>query len=240
MIIRLALMMSIYWLILSPLTYMAGAEKSQVQNVQTTVSSAMKELKENDPDKYSKISKEISWSSSNNSELPLVHIIRENPDVIAEILTEKEFNKIEDDLTEIIKKDKDANINFKLFGINLTETPDFNIDIFNKAQPIWWIPICAFLAQMLTSVISMLVQKRTNPDAPSMAGMLLTMPLVSLFIGFGLPGGVGFYWICSSLVGGLIQPIVQIFYGPHKLLAKERAKALTKRAELEAKQIKIN
>ena len=81
----------------------------------------------------------------------------------------------------------------------------------------------------------MLIQKRDNPDAPNMAGMMLTMPLISLFIGFTLPGGVGFYWICSSLVGGLMQPVLQTVYGPNKMLAKERVKELTTRADFEEK-----
>ena len=70
-----------------------------------------------------------------------------------------------------------------------------------------------------------------------MAGMMLTMPLISLFIGFGLPGGVGFYWICSSLVGGFIQFALQVFYGPYKLLSRERAKELAERCDFERKQL---
>ncbi|MBQ9768890.1 MAG: YidC/Oxa1 family membrane protein insertase [Clostridia bacterium] len=128
-------------------------------------------------------------------------------------------------------------LDFSFFGLNLTETPKFNIDIFNNFQWIWLIPIMAFAAQMLTSIISLRLQKRTNPDAPSMSGMMLTMPLISLFIGFSVPGAVGFYWACSSLVGGLIQAGVQYFYGPQKMLAAERAKDIVKVYEEEQKYI---
>ena len=72
------------------------------------------------------------------------------------------------------------------------------------------------------------MQKKVNPDAPSMTGMMLTMPLISLFIGFTVPAGVGFYWACSSLVAGGIQIAVQYFYGPQKMLATERAKEIIK------------
>ena len=128
-------------------------------------------------------------------------------------------------------------LDFSFFGLNLTETPKFNIDIFNNFQWIWLIPIMAFAAQMLTSIISLRLQKRTNPDAPSMSGMILTMPLISLFIGFSVPGAVGFYWACSSLVGGLIQAGVQYFYGPQKMLAAERAKDIVRVYEEEQKYI---
>jgi YidC/Oxa1 family membrane protein insertase len=119
-------------------------------------------------------------------------------------------------------------VNFDLFGIDLTATPKFGWNILEAWQPIWLIPILAFAAQMLTSVISMRMQKKTNPDAPSMTGMMLTMPLISLFIGFSLQGAVGFYWICSSVIGSGIQFAVQYLYGPHKMLANERAKSIIK------------
>ncbi|MGN0494097.1 MAG: YidC/Oxa1 family membrane protein insertase, partial [Acutalibacteraceae bacterium] len=89
-----------------------------------------------------------------------------------------------------------------------------------------------------TSALSMMMQKKINPDAPNMAGMMLTMPLISLFIGFTLPGGVTFYWTCSSLIGGLIQIAVQQFYGPHKMLSRERLKELNKECDFEQTQIK--
>ena len=64
-------------------------------------------------------------------------------------------------------------------------------------------------------------------------GMMLMMPLMSLFIGFGFPCGVTFYWACSSIVGGLIQIAVQYFYGPHRMLAQERSKELSKQCDFE-------
>lgn len=126
-------------------------------------------------------------------------------------------------------------VNFNFFGLDLTETPNFGWNVVEAWQSIWLIPILAFAAQMLTSVVSMAMQKKLNPEAPSMAGMMLTMPLLSLFIGFSLPGAVGFYWICSSLIGSGIQTAVQVFYGPHKMLARERANSIVKVWEEEKK-----
>lgn len=240
MIIRMILLFSIYWLIMSPLTYMAGADKTKVSNVTTAINTSLSDLKKSDEEEYNKVIKEVSWklNATNNYELSLIRIIKENPDKVEEILTEKQYAEIKDDYEYVIKKLDKANINFNLFGIDLTSKPNFSFDIFNKWEPIWLLPIFAFLAQMLTSVVSMRINKRVNPDAPSMAGMMLTMPLISLFIGFSFPGGVCFYWICSSLVGGAIQSAIQIFYGPHKLLAREREKELSKVCDFEAGQRK--
>ncbi len=238
LIIRLVLMMSIYWLILSPLTYMSGADKTKVNNVTTAISTNIREIKKDDAERYEKFKKETNWNEKNsNNQLGIIRLIRENPEEIKQILPKKEYKKIKGDLEYIIEKDEKAGIDYSFLGMDLTQSPQFNIDIFSKFQKIWLLPIMAFLAQMLTSVVSMLIQKKNNPDAPSMAGMMLTMPLISLFIGFTFPGGVCFYWICSSLIGGFIQSGVQIVYGPHKMLAKERAKEIKKQCEFEEKQL---
>ena len=253
MIVRMVLLLSIYWLIMSPLTYMAGADKTKVNNVATTINSALvkmqddykdekdETLKAEKEEKYNEAIKSLSnWklNATNSYELSLINILRADPDSVEKVLTEKQFNSIKEDYEHVIAIDKKADINFKLFGINLLNKPDFSLDIFNNWEPIWLLPIVAFLAQMLTSVVSMRINKRVNPDAPQMAGMLLFMPVLSLIIGFQFPGGVCFYWICSSLIGGAIQSAVQILYGPHKLLARQRAKELTKVCDFESGQRK--
>lgn len=238
MLLRLVIMMSIYYIVLSPLTYMAGADKTQVQNISTAITESMKELKSNDKDKYEEISLEIGWENNKqtNNQLPVVRVIREHPDAIKEILSEEKYKEIENDIKAVTAKDKEANINFKLFGLDLTETPHFSFD-FAEAQWIWLIPLGAFAAQILTSLLSNRMQKRNNPETPSMVGMMITMSLFSMFIGFTLPAGVGFYWICSSLVGGFLQMAVQYAYGPFQMLARERAKELAERCDFENGQL---
>lgn len=203
MILRLVLMMSIYWIIMSPLTYLMGVDKGIIADA----TAAFKE----------------AFPKGQLTQLNMIAEIN-NPDFT--------FKGIET-VREAI-----GTINFDFIGIDLTEKPVFSFDIFHDFKVIWFMPIIAFAAQILTSLISMQMQKKINPDAPSMTGMLLTMPLISLFIGFSLPGGVTFYWACSSLIGGLIQTAIQYFYGPHKMLAKERVKELAKQAEFEEGQIK--
>ena len=240
MLLRLVVMMSIYWLIMSPVTYLSGVEKAKVNNVNTVITESFNELKKSDKDKYDDITKKLDWSAKNvNNQLGIIKIVRDNEkvEILKDSLTDKQYGKIEDDLQYMIKKDKEAGIEFSLFGIDLTATPKFSIDIFNAFNRTWIMPLLAFVAQMLTTVMSSIMQKKQNPDAPSMMGMMLMMPLMSLFIGFGFPCGVTFYWACSSLIGGVIQILVQQFYGPHKLLSKERAKQLAKQCDFESAQI---
>lgn len=128
-------------------------------------------------------------------------------------------------------------IDFDFFGIKLTDSPKFNIDIIHNFELSWLIPVLAFAAAMLTSIVSMKIQKRNNPDAPSMNGMMLTMPFISLIIGFSVSCAAGFYWACSSLISGAIQSVIQIYYGPNKMIASQQAKELVKRNK-EEKEIK--
>lgn len=240
MVIRMLLMFSIYWLIMSPLTYMAGAKDKNIDNIYNTIVA----VKSEDESLYKDIIDELGWQkvTKNNVELAIVGNLRQDGNIFEEVLPKETYSKIKDDVETLkgIDNNDKTHINFYLFGnknLDLTKTPKFSFNIFKEAQLLWLIPICAFLAQILTSLISVKINKINNPDAPSMMGMLLTMPLISLFIGFGLPGGVGFYWICSSLIGGLIQSGVQLWYGPKKLLARERAKELGKQCDFEAKQL---
>ncbi len=254
MIIRLLLMISIYSLVLSPLTYMANTGKSSVdatknrtdyiyETIQTDFSE--KSIKDYKADKKAEYSealtelKDLGWSGK-QKELEIVDVIINNEEEFRKVMPADTMKKIEKDVAFIIENNEKNPVDYNLFGLeklNLTKTPDFGWNIFSAFRLNWLIPIGAFLAQILTSIISMLINKKNNPDAPSMMGMMLFMPLISLWIGFGLPAGVGFYWICSSLIGGLIQSGVQLWYGPHKLLARERAKDLAKQCDFEKNQI---
>ncbi len=226
MILRLVLMMCIYTIIMSPLTYLMNADKADVTTVRTS-NAVMEIIDEKTPTELSIIRK------IENKELTADMIPDAKKDKDA-----KEVKKVKTAINNISKKVEASDLSFDLFSINLTEKPVFSFNIFKNFQLNWLMPLIAFAAQILTSLLSMKMQKKINPDAPSMSGMLLTMPLISLFIGFGFPCGVTFYWACSSLISGLIQTAIQYFYGPHKMLAAERVKELSKVVDFEAGQIK--
>ena len=193
MLLRLVFMMSIYYLITSPLTYLLGLSSDVIKSVPT---------------------------SGNYAELGAIQTILGNPSKYP-------------DLYEAVKS-----IDFTIFGLDLTQTPVFSINIIKNWNPIWIIPLTSFAAQMLTSFVTLRIQKRNNPEAPSMTGMLLFMPIISLIIGFKVPAGVAFYWACSSLISGGIQSAIQFFYGPHRMLANIRAKQIVSISADESKYLK--
>lgn len=131
-----------------------------------------------------------------------------------------------------------SGLDFSLFGLDLTATPHFSINIFADFEMIWLIPLTSFAAAMATSLINSRMQKKINPDAPNMMGLTLTMPLISLWIAFTVPAAVGLYWVYSNLISGAIQIIVSQVYSPYRIIADEHAKAAIARREEEKARMK--
>ena len=124
---------------------------------------------------------------------------------------------------------------FNLFGIDMTRIPTFTLNFTDPGVDftLWIIPFLSFATAMLSSVISMKMQKKINPDAGQMGGMMLLMPLFSLYIAFLVPGAVGFYWMCSNLVNTVITVILNKTMSPYRLIAKEEAAFVTGRRKKE-------
>lgn len=172
---------------------------------------------------------------------PLQYLGGVSGSVIKEAMAQLKLNRAIDLVSQVangkvssIPANTLSHINFNFFGIDLTQKPHFTFN-FSEAELIWIIPFLAFAAAMLTSIVTLVMQKKVNPDQPNMAGMMLTMPLISLFIGFTVPGAVGFYWACSSLVSGVLQVLTQIWYSPAKLAAQQQMQFVLKRSQNELK-----
>ena len=115
--------------------------------------------------------------------------------------------------------------NMQFLGLDLGETPGFEF-------PLLIIPILSLLMSVVQTVISQIIQNKTNPELAQQQGcakyVLFIMPLFSLYIAFQVPAGVGFYW-AVSYVFGIIQSLVIYKFWPNDKL-KEQA-----RLELEKK-----
>ncbi|MBE6729260.1 MAG: YidC/Oxa1 family membrane protein insertase [Ruminococcaceae bacterium] len=199
MLIRLLLVMSVFYLVTSPLTYIANLDAA-------TIDASVKALGEGTKVSYKQLAV-IGQAVSGNPAFANI-------------------------------KEAISAIDFDFLGLDLTVKPQFTLN-FSKltgAQlKLWIIPFLSFAAAMFSSVLSMIQQKRTNPDAPSMAGMMLTMPIMSLVISFNAPAGLGFYWACSSFIGAFINIFVQECFGPRKAIANEQAKLIVKKSAEEKK-----
>lgn len=200
LIIRLILMMGVYYAIYSPLTHIVNLDSGVIADA---LKAAGLE------------------ANARGAEIELIGLIQSGSN---------------SSLNALISPDTIKSVSFDFLGFSLTETPNFGLSL--KAIDInWVIPFGAFAAAMLSSIISLRIQKKTNPDAPNMAFMMLSMPILSLVIAFSMPCAVGFYWACSSLISGLIQAGVQKWYGPNVLIAKSQIKESYEKFEKENKLI---
>lgn len=118
------------------------------------------------------------------------------------------------------------NFDFRIFGIDLGMIPN---DIYKSAGIsketilILAIPVLSGIASLLTSLLTQIRQKKTNPDMQNqqmMGCMMLMMPLWSVYLCWNFPVGMGMYWILSSLIAFFQTLIIGHFYAPRKVLAR--------------------
>lgn len=153
--------------------------------------------------------------------------------------------KFFDGIQSTVEKTHDALLHFNYFlGLNISDTPWYIIKSNFTDKPDKWllfvilallIPVLSYLTQMLN--IKLMPQATNGNDqmANQMKMMNLMMPLMSLFICFTVPVGLGIYWICSALVRG----IQQFFVNRHienldleAVMAKNEEKAKKKREKM--------
>ena len=126
-----------------------------------------------------------SWTSTN--EILVAQSFTEHLDVVKNILPEN-F----------------TNIHMDFFGLNLGSTPVFGADVTVL------IPIISGITSFLFGYIGTKINKAPvgdNAMKTNMNFILYFMPLISIWMGFSFPIGVGIYWIVSNVLG-LLQTIL--------------------------------
>ena len=124
-------------------------------------------------------------------------------------------------------------INFDLFGVNLTGSPNFK-----EISLLWLIPLLSFATALLSTFVTTQMQKKTNPGAAANMGcMFVFMPLFSLIIAFTVPGAVGFYWACSNIVSMFISMFTNRMFSPARTVAQIEANTVLKRRKIEEQKI---
>jgi len=214
MLLRLPFFIGIFNVVRSPLTYISGIDGTFIEEA----FSVIKALPET-------VRTACNININSLTELDIIN----------------NFGTISGSMTKGVNEIGSAidTVDFNLFGIeklNLTDTPIFGMN-FAAVQLIWLIPVFSFLTAMITSIVSSRIQKKLNPDTPTMGCIVFGMPIISLVIAFTVPGAVGFYWACSNLVSGAIQVLLQLYYGPNHIIAKEQVRDTLKRYASEKKKL---
>ena len=111
--------------------------------------------------------------------------------------------------------DKLKQLDYGFLGLDLSQQPSFRFWEFSKAGGTLWSQWGLFLIPVVAALLSYAQSKiSTAGSAPQDAQsastsrtMMLTMPLMSLWIGFVMPGALGLYWIATS-VFAIIQDYI--------------------------------
>lgn len=139
-----------------------------------------------------------------------------------------------------------TNIN-NFFGVNIAETPWSMLQASLHPMAISGIiaailiPVLAGLSQFVSSKLMSMTQMQAQQDNKNgndamgnyMKSMTYTMPLMSIFIGFSLPTGLGIYWIASAVVRCVQQLAINKYLSTKSIesIIEENKKKAEKKAK---------
>lgn len=149
-------------------------------------------------------------SSSNRAQLLVISVAKVYPELFA------------DDVVDLC-----SDFDYTFLGIDLGDYPSWKSVLI-------LIPILSLALQLLLTFISQYYTKKKGGAATSgsMKVMLYVMPLISFWIAFSFPAGIGIYWIFSSLFS-LVQTVgLNLYLTParvDKIIEKDNEKSKKKR-----------
>ena len=145
-------------------------------------------------------------------------------------------------------------LKFTFFGVDLAAVPNFN---FGSWGGDLWANLGLFLLPILSAgsqVLTMMVSQKLNnslvtndkgvqdkeaaknsESAKTSKTMMYVMPIMSLWIGFTIPGAMSVYWLAQGLLGMIIDVILTNHY--RKKYDAEDASKLRLAMEEEARQM---
>jgi YidC/Oxa1 family membrane protein insertase len=147
------------------------------------------------------------------------------------------------DISERLQK-----ISYSFLGLDLGSQPTWKVwTFFSNGQPVWpqlglfLIPVISAVVGYVASKISMTSNGGTlAPEAASTnKTMMLMSPLISLWIGFAMPGALGLYWIASSVFAAIQDFILGKIFSKQLDAEDEerRARIKAREEELERKRL---
>ena len=231
-LLPLLILIPLYTVVRQPIVYMLGETKEAAELIVSTI-------KELSPD---------SFSGNNFYE-----------QMVAATLIPQFAEQIKAALPEISEATL-AGVNFNFLGIDLGAVPSYNIF---SSEWVWnWAHIGAFLVPVLSAgsqLLSMFVSQKMNNSLvtdengiqdketaeQSQANqqtkmMLWMMPIMSLWIGFGIPAALSLYWFAQGIVS-LISDVylTQKYRKIYDLEDAERLKKLKASEAIEAEKERV-
>jgi len=141
-----------------------------------------------------------------NIEIEIINAVQTAPE---------KFGEVSADILEKVQS-----IDLTFLGINLGVQPTLGWNLLIL------IPIISGVTSLLISLYSMHKSKQIQGDQAGggmMKGMMIIMPLFSVYFAFQVPAGVGMYWIFSNVFSGLSTFLLHKIWSPERVAAKEEA-----------------
>lgn len=113
---------------------------------------------------------------------------------------------------DVLKHVRPIDFSF-LHIINLADTPNMN-----QFSLLWLIPLLAalttYLSSKLTSAASAASSQQNAQAAQMQKSMMTVFPIMTAFISFSLPAGVGIYWVVNNLITMVQQMFLNKYFAP--------------------------
>lgn len=200
LLIQFPILISLYWVIVQPLKFMLDKTPAQIAKLTEVATQAMTAT---------------GHTLGYQKELSVLNFFYENRsalDKVSGILSSKEL------------------IDFNFLGLHLGVIPSYKTNLLFGADahiylPLLLIPILAAITTFISTKLSMPKNMQNNAQngmASSMTNsMMYVGPIMTLFISFGIPAGVGLYWI----VGYVFAIFQQLYINKHVIKRNDTADA---------------
>ncbi|MFR8475721.1 MAG: membrane protein insertase YidC [Lachnospira sp.] len=143
----------------------------------------------------------IDWSNVNDAVVAMNSFTTEQWNLLKEHFTSY-ASVIADNQTKITEMNT-------FLGINVSQIPTLALNIAIL------IPILSGVTQYISVRVSQGKSNQDdsdNPAAASMKMMNIFMPIMSAFIAFSVPAGLGLYWIATAVIQTIIQICINRYY----------------------------
>ena len=143
----------------------------------------------------------IDWSNVNDAVVAMNSFTTEQWNLLKEHFTSY-ASVIADNQTKITEM-------HTFLGINVSQVPTLALNIAIL------IPILSGVTQYISVRVSQGKSNQDdsdNPAAASMKMMNIFMPIMSAFIAFSVPAGLGLYWIATAVIQTIIQICINRYY----------------------------
>lgn len=191
MFVQLFVMLGLYEVIYSPITYVLRFSQEKV----TALQNALKVVVEN------------SSKNSRGVELQILNKISSTFQGTSGVSA--------DDVNELVTL-KD---NFLIGGIDLTSKPDSSDPGLLWIIPI--LAFLTAMLSSIFMYMKQRKQNPEMAKNPSMGCMTFMSPVMSLVFTFMFPAGIGVYWIISNIFSFIQQVVLTYVYSPKKVIAQQ-------------------